>query len=72
MIFENVRARLRTGSFMHERRMKMQKHIFRNMDGMTYSDFLDVFVGLKHKENLLVRDFCLDSYRFVIGEKEGK
>ena len=46
----------------------MQKHIFRNMDGMTYSDFLDVFVGLKHKENLLVRDFCLDSYRFVIGE----
>lgn len=46
----------------------MQQHIFGNMNGMTYSDFLDVFVDLKHKENLLVRDFCLDSYRFVIGE----
>ena len=46
----------------------MQEHIFRNMDGMHYSNFVDVFEELKQKENLLVRDFCLDSYRFVLGK----
>ena len=46
----------------------MQGHIFCNMDGMTAQNFLDVFRELRDKENLLVRDFCLDSYRWVLGE----
>ena len=46
----------------------MQQYIFRNMDGVTYSNFLDIFEKLKYKEQLLVCDFCLDSYRWVFGE----
>ena len=47
----------------------MQNHIFRNMDGMTYSQFLDVFKEMLRKEGVFFNgELCLYSYRFVIGE----